>query len=49
MGTRLAAYQVPRYIVIVDEFEWTPIQRIMKHKLSTRLDDCWDRFASQAA
>ena len=49
LGARLAPYQNPRYLVIVDEFEWTPSQRIMKHKLSTRLDDCWDRLASRAA
>jgi carnitine-CoA ligase len=30
---------------VVDEFERTPSQRIMKHKLSKRLDDCWDRLA----
>jgi crotonobetaine/carnitine-CoA ligase len=41
---RLAPYQNPRYIQVVDEFERTPSQRIMKHKLSRRLDDCWDRL-----
>jgi crotonobetaine/carnitine-CoA ligase len=45
LSTRLASYQNPRYIAVVDEFERTPSQRIMKHKLSKRLDDCWDRFA----
>jgi crotonobetaine/carnitine-CoA ligase len=43
---RLAPYQVPRYIAVVEEFERTPSQRIMKHKLSTRLDDCWDRLTA---
>lgn len=43
LGQRLAPYQNPRYIALVDEFERTASQRIMKHKLSPRLDDCWDR------
>ena len=38
----LARYQRPRYIALVDEFERTPSQRIMKHKLSRRTDDAWD-------
>jgi crotonobetaine/carnitine-CoA ligase len=45
LGSRLAPYQNPRYIAVVDEFERTASQRIMKHKLSPRLDDCWDRAA----
>ncbi|HEY5796277.1 MAG TPA: AMP-binding protein [Bosea sp. (in: a-proteobacteria)] len=45
LGARLAPYQNPRYIAVVDEFERTASQRIMKHKLSPRLDDCWDRAA----
>jgi crotonobetaine/carnitine-CoA ligase len=45
LSTRLASYQNPRYIALIDEFERTPSQRIMKHKLSKRLDDCWDRLA----
>jgi crotonobetaine/carnitine-CoA ligase len=40
---RLAPYQNPRYIAVVDEFERTASQRIMKHKLSKRRDDCFDR------
>lgn len=47
LAPQLAAYQNPRYIQLVDEFERTPSQRIMKHKLSTRRDDCWDRLAQQ--
>jgi crotonobetaine/carnitine-CoA ligase len=43
---RLARYQRPRYIVVVDEFERTPSQRIMKHKLSKRTDDAWDETLS---
>lgn len=46
LGQRLAPYQNPRYIALVDEFERTASQRIMKHKLSPRLDDCWDRAAA---
>ncbi|MGH7125064.1 MAG: AMP-binding enzyme, partial [Stellaceae bacterium] len=44
LGTRLAPYQNPRYIAVVAGFERTPSQRIMKHKLSRGLDDCWDRL-----
>lgn len=40
---QLAPYQLPRYIAIVAEFERTPSQRIMKHTLSKRTDDAWDR------
>jgi len=47
LAPRLAAYQNPRYIKVIDEFERTPSQRIMKHKLSARRDDCWDRLAQQ--
>ena len=43
LGERLAPYQNPRYIAVVDEFERTASQRIMKHKLSPSRDDCWDR------
>lgn len=42
---RLASYQNPRYIAVVDEFERTPSQRIMKHMLSRNFTDCWDRLA----
>lgn len=45
LGERLASYQNPRYIAVVDEFERTPSQRIMKHKLPTGLNNCWDRLA----
>jgi carnitine-CoA ligase len=44
LSERLAPYQNPRYVSIVDEFERTPSQRIMKHRLSRRRDDCWDRL-----
>nr|WP_300309197.1 AMP-binding protein [Halomonas sp.] len=39
---RLAAYQCPRYLVLVDEFERTPSQRIIKHGLSTDTSEAWD-------
>jgi carnitine-CoA ligase len=45
LAHRLARYQRPRYIAIVEEFERTPSQRIMKHKLSKRTDDAWDAMA----
>ncbi|WP_210325242.1 AMP-binding enzyme [Mesorhizobium silamurunense] len=40
LSSRLAPYQSPRYIAIIDEFERTPSLRIMKHRLSRALDDC---------
>lgn len=43
LAARLAPYQTPRYIALVEEFERTPSLRIMKHRLSPRRDDCWDR------
>ena len=49
LAARLAPYQVPRYVSIVAAFERTPSQRIMKHRLSRRRDDCWDRLAPGAA
>jgi len=49
LTTRLAAYQNPRYIAVIDEFERTPSQRIMKHKLSRELGDCWDRYGAASA
>ena len=42
LAERLARYQQPRYIAIVEDFERTPSQRIMKHELSKRTDDAWD-------
>ena len=44
IGERLARFQNPRYIAIVDEFERTPSQRIMKHKLPREVETCWDRL-----
>ncbi len=45
LGARLAPYQNPRYLAVIEEFERTPSLRIMKHRLSTARDDCWDRLA----
>jgi crotonobetaine/carnitine-CoA ligase len=47
LAPRLARYQQPRYIALVKEFERTPSQRIMKHKLSKRTDDAWDAMAGK--
>jgi crotonobetaine/carnitine-CoA ligase len=40
---QLASYQLPRYFAVIPEFERTPSHRIMKHALSKRTDDAWDR------
>jgi len=49
LGERLASYQNPRYIAVVEDFERTPSQRIMKHRLPTSLNDCWDRLRIKVA
>ena len=49
LGARLAPYQNPRYLTLVPDFERTASQRIMKGKLSTRLDDCFDRLSKSRA
>jgi crotonobetaine/carnitine-CoA ligase len=49
LGVRLAPHQIPRYIEVVDDFERTPSQRIMKHKLSPRTDSAWDRTTAKAS
>ena len=43
LSERLAPYQNPRYIVMIDEFERTASQRIMKHRLATYPAVAWDR------
>jgi crotonobetaine/carnitine-CoA ligase len=45
---RLARYQRPRYIAVLDAFQRTPSARIMKHVLSRRVDDCWDAGPARA-
>ena len=47
LAERLAPYQNPRYIVLVDEFERTASQRIMKHTLVTHPAVAWDRMANR--
>jgi carnitine-CoA ligase len=42
---RLASYQVPRYVALVDDFRRTPSQRIVKRDLPTATDGCFDRMA----
>ncbi|MGE5203021.1 MAG: AMP-binding protein [Acidobacteriota bacterium] len=44
LGERLAPFQNPRYIAVVEEFERTPSHRVMKHRLSRDTAGCWDRF-----
>jgi crotonobetaine/carnitine-CoA ligase len=44
LKSRLAHYQLPRYIAFVSSFERTPSQRIMKHKLPNDGVDVWDRL-----
>jgi crotonobetaine/carnitine-CoA ligase len=48
LAERLAPYQNARYIVMVDDFERTASQRIMKHKLATLDAAAWDRMAARA-
>jgi crotonobetaine/carnitine-CoA ligase len=45
LAQHLAPYQNPRYLALVDDFERTPSQRIMKHRLPATLDGAWDRMA----
>lgn len=47
LGERLAPYQNPRYLAVVETFERTPSQRIMKHKLSRVIEGSWDRLAQR--
>lgn len=45
LAERLAPYQNPRYLAIVEAFERTPSLRIMKHRLSRKTVGCFDRLA----
>jgi crotonobetaine/carnitine-CoA ligase len=45
LGERLAPYQNPRYLAVVDGFARTPSQRIMKHLLPRGAAGSWDRLA----
>ena len=40
---RLAYFQIPRYVELVDDFPRTPTERIRKDQLSTSVDGCFDR------
>jgi crotonobetaine/carnitine-CoA ligase len=40
--SRLAYFQIPRYVEFVDEFPRTPTERIRKDQLSTSVASCWD-------
>lgn len=42
LSVRLAPYQVPRYLALVEKFERTPSERIMKHLLSRAPQDEWE-------
>jgi crotonobetaine/carnitine-CoA ligase len=43
LSKRLAPYQNPRYVAMVEEFERTPSLRIMKHRLDPSVAGAWDR------
>lgn len=45
LGERLAPYQNPRYIAVVESFQRTPSQRIAKQTLPRGSEGCWDRLA----
>lgn len=45
---RLAAYAHPRFIALVEGFERTPSQRIMKHRLDAGAEGCWRRDSGSA-
>lgn len=42
---KVASYQMPRFIAFVSDFDRTPSQRIMKHRLPASTAGCWDRLA----
>lgn len=44
LAQRLAPFQNPRYLAVVADFERTPSQRIMKHRLPVSVDSSWDRL-----
>ncbi len=48
-ATRMAKFQVPRFVAFIEEFPKTPTQRIRKHELSRSIDDCWDSEKQAAA
>jgi carnitine-CoA ligase len=42
-ASRLAYFQIPRYVELVDDFPRTPTERIRKDQLSTSVTECFDR------
>jgi carnitine-CoA ligase len=46
LNERLAPYQNPRYLAVIEAFERTPSLRIMKHRLPKEVSDSFDRQAS---
>jgi crotonobetaine/carnitine-CoA ligase len=46
---RLASFQVPRYVEVVEELPRTPTERIRKDALSRSTVGCWDRERTQIA
>lgn len=48
-GSRLAAYQIPRYCIEVERFEVTPSKRIRKHLLSKSVEGSWSRMERKQA
>jgi crotonobetaine/carnitine-CoA ligase len=40
--SRMAYFQIPRYIALVDDLPKTPSERIRKDALSRSTEDCWD-------
>jgi crotonobetaine/carnitine-CoA ligase len=47
LAKRLAPYQNPRYIAMIDDFERTASQRVMKHKLAASTAAAFDRMAER--
>jgi crotonobetaine/carnitine-CoA ligase len=45
LAKRLAPYQNPRYICVIDEFKRTASHRIIKQTLPATPNVCWDREA----
>ncbi|MEU6715833.1 AMP-binding protein [Nonomuraea sp. NPDC046802] len=43
---RLADFQMPRYIAVVDDFPRTPSERVIKSRLPRSVEDCFDARAT---
>ncbi len=46
---RLAHFQIPRYVAVIDAFPVTPSLRIRKELLPRGVEDSWDREAAERA